>query len=429
MSDLQKIVAGLKELETERRKCMRCGFCQNYCPMFGETHREYDVSRGKVALLNNMANQLLTDVDGLADRLDRCLLCGSCTANCPSAAPTLNIFVKARALVAEYKGLSPIKKMIFRTLLPNPKGFDWALKAGAIGQGLIFSKNKNSVQKTAKAPLLSPLIGDRHIVPLPAKPLHEIYPNLDVPSGASGIRVLFYPGCVSDRMYTNVGEACIRVLKHHGVGIIFPADMACCGMPSLASGDTRGFEMQVRKNLTVIGGLVYDYIITPCGSCTSAIKEMWKEMGQFTEAEREQIKTISSKVMDINAFLVDVIGVKPAETKSDAVSVTYHDPCHLKKGLGIGSQPRDLIMANPGYTIKEMSEPDRCCGCGGSFNLFHYDVSQKIGQKKRDMVVETGASVVATACPACMMQLIDTLSRNGDPVEVKHSIELYAESL
>ncbi len=429
MADLHKLVEGLKELETERLKCMRCGFCQNYCPMFGETHREYDVSRGKVALLNNMADQLLTDADGLADRLDRCLLCGSCTANCPSATPTLNIFIKARALVAEYKGLSPIKKLIFRTLLPNPKGFDWALKAGSIGQGLVFSKVKDSTQHTAKSSLLNPLIGDRHIVPLPSKPLHEMYHNLDTPVGASGLKVLFYPGCMGDRMYTNMGEACIKVLQHHGVGILFPADLACCGMPSLASGDMRGFEKQVRQNLAVLAGKKYDYIVTPCGSCTSAIKEMWKEMGDFTEAEREQLKAIGAKAMDINAFLIDVLGVKPAAPKDGAVAVTYHDPCHLKKGLGVGSQPRDLIRANPDYTIREMSEPDRCCGCGGSFNLFHYDVSKSIGQKKRDMIVETGAPVVATACPACMMQLIDTLSRNGDKVDVKHSIELYAESL
>jgi len=429
MASLQKIIDGLKELETERLKCMRCGFCQNYCPMYGETQKEYDVSRGKVALLNNMADQLLDDAEGLAEKLDRCLLCGSCQANCPSATPTLNIFIKARALVAEYRGLSPIKKLVFRALLPNPKRFDWALKAGALGQGIVFRKVKDAQQKTAKAPMLAPFIGDRHIRPLPDKPLHEKYRNLDTPAGKSGLKVVFYPGCVADRMYTTMGEACIKALQHHGVGIFFPADFACCGMPSLASGDMTGFEMQVRQNLAVLAGRTYDYIVTPCGSCTSAIAEMWKEMGTFTDAEREQLKAIAAKAIDINAFLVDVLGVKAAEPKDGATPVTYHDPCHLKKGLGVSAQPRELIKANAGYTLKEMEESDRCCGCGGSFNLFHYDVSKNIGQKKRDLIVETGAPIVATACPACMMQLIDTLSRNGDKVDVKHAIELYAESL
>lgn len=429
MDDLRHLVEGLKTLDGELTKCMKCGFCQNYCPMYGETHKEYDVSRGKIALLTNMADKLLDDAAGVADRLDRCLLCGSCQAICPSATPTLDIFLKARALVAEYMGLSPVKKLIFRTLLPNPKGFDLAMKLGATCQGLVFRKVQNSSQDTVKAPLLNALIGDRHLHALPEKPLHAKFRNLDTPAGKSGIRVLFYPGCVGDRLYAKVGEACIKALQHHGVGISFPSDLACCGMPSLASGDTKGFEKQVRQNLAILAGKTFDYIITPCGSCTATIADLWPTLGEFSEAERAQLKAFAEKAMDINAFLVDVLKVEVAAPADNAVTVTYHDPCHLKKSLKISNQPRALIKAGGKYTIKEMSESDRCCGCGGSFNLFHYDFSKQIGQKKRDMVVATGAPIVATGCPACMMQLNDILSRNGDKVEVKHSIELYADSL
>ena len=93
------------------------------------------------------------------------------------------------------------------------------------------------------------------------------------------------------------------------------------------------------------------------------------------------------------------------------------------------AQPRAVIAANPGYKLTEMEEADRCCGCGGSFNLFHYDYSRRIGQRKRDNVVATGAQVVAAACPACMMQISDMLARNRDSVKVKHTIEIYADSL
>ena len=134
--------------------------------------------------------------------------------------------------------------------------------------------------------------------------------------------------------------------------------------------------------------------------------------------------------MDINAFLVDVLKVQPAEqAQENAVSVTYHDSCHLKKSLGVVSQPRSVVAANPAYKITEMAEADRCCGCGGSFNLFHYDYSRKIGQRKRNNVVASGAKIVAAGCPACMMQLEDVLSHNHDSVRVKHTVELYAESL
>lgn len=95
----------------------------------------------------------------------------------------------------------------------------------------------------------------------------------------------------------------------------------------------------------------------------------------------------------------------------------------------MSKQPRDLIRMNPGYNLVEMAEANRCCGCGGSFTLTHYDLSLKMGQRKRDNVIASGAEVVATGCPACMMQLSDMLARNNDPVQVKHTIEIYAESL
>ena len=429
MDELRHLVEGLKELDADISKCMRCGFCQNYCPMYGETRREFDVSRGKIVLLANMADKLLDDATGLAERLDRCLLCGSCQINCPSATPTVNIFLKARALVAEYLGLSPAKKLIFRTLLPNFKGLDLAMKAGSVCQGLVFRKVRDSAQNSVEAPLLKALIGNRHLQSLPAKSLHETYPNLDMQPGTSGLRVVFYPGCAIDRLYPQVGKACIKALQYHGVGILMPSGFTCCGLPSLASGDTKGFIKQVRQNLALLADKAYDYLITPCGSCTAAIRERWPIFGEFTQAEHDRIKAAADKTIDITAFLVDVLRVQPVTPADNAVAVTYHDPCHLKKSLGVSKQPRDVIRANPDYKLKEMSESDRCCGCGGSFNLFHYDYSKQIGKKKRDLIVAAGTPVVATACPACMMQLNDVLSREGDKVQVRHSVELYADSL
>src|SRR5699024_1683052 len=99
------------------------------------------------------------------------------------------------------------------------------------------------------------------------------------------------------------------------------------------------------------------------------------------------------------------------------------------RSLGVSAQPRELIRMNPDYALVEMKEADRCCGCGGSFTLSHYDLSRKIGQRKRNNIVASGAEVVATGCPACMMQLSDMLAQNGDDVVVKHTIEIYADSL
>jgi glycolate oxidase iron-sulfur subunit len=111
------------------------------------------------------------------------------------------------------------------------------------------------------------------------------------------------------------------------------------------------------------------------------------------------------------------------------VVITYHDPCHLKKALGVSAEPRAMIRANPRYQLKEMASSDWCCGMGGSFNLQYYGISSKIGRQKRDNIVATGCSSIATGCPACMLQISDALSQAGDRITVRHPIEIYAERL
>ena len=135
--------------------------------------------------------------------------------------------------------------------------------------------------------------------------------------------------------------------------------------------------------------------------------------------------------MDISQFLVDKVGLT-AETHprvADQIPLTYHDPCHLKKSLGVAAQPRALLRANPHYDLQEMAEADWCCGMGGSFNLQHYEISASIGRRKRDNILKSGCQVVATGCPACMLQITDMLSQAKARVQVKHAIEIYAEGL
>ena len=109
--------------------------------------------------------------------------------------------------------------------------------------------------------------------------------------------------------------------------------------------------------------------------------------------------------------------------------ITYHDPCHLKKSLGVSDQPHTLLKSLSGYRFREMAKPETCCGCGGSFLLKQYESSKAVGERKRDNILKSGAEVVATACPACLLQLSDLFSRGGDKIRVRQVIELFAENL
>jgi glycolate oxidase iron-sulfur subunit len=150
---------------------------------------------------------------------------------------------------------------------------------------------------------------------------------------------------------------------------------------------------------------------------------------------KSKVERISGKTLDINQFLVSKIGVKPQDEDrtskniDDTVKITYHDPCHLKKSLGVYEEPRILIRSNNAYIFREMPEADWCCGMGGSFNLQYYEISSNIGKRKLENIKTAGAGVVATGCPACMIQISDMLSKANERIAVKHPVEIYAESL
>jgi len=430
MADMKQLARLIKELEDQLVVCMRCGMCQAVCPLYAETGREADVARGKLALLEGLVQEMFKDPKGVNERLMRCLLCGSCSANCPSGVKVLDIFIRARAILTGYMGLHPLKKAVFRGMLARPQFFDRLMEWASRLQG-IFVKPVDDLLGASCGRLLTPL-GERHIKALAAPPFHmRVKPGSTSPR-AAGLRVAFFVGCLIDKVFPNVGEAVMRTMEHHGVGVFLPEDFACCGIPALSSGDAAAFDKLVHYNLQRFAAEPFDFLITACATCTSTIKKLWPLMaGKLSLEAQEQVSAIAAKTMDVSQFLVDKVGVRQADTKSgdQKVLLTYHDPCHLKKSLGVASQPRTLLQANSRYRFKEMIEADWCCGMGGSFNLQHYGISASIGKRKRDNIVQSECETVATSCPACMLQMTDMLSQAGDRVQVKHAIEIYAESL
>ncbi len=450
--DIAKLGQLMRELEARLSACMRCGMCRSVCPVFAETGREPDVARGKLALLDALMREMLRNPQAVNERLERCLLCGSCAANCPNGVNAPDIFLRARALLAGFTGLSPVKKAVFRKMLVRPEIFNRLVRSAGRLQHLVVEP-ADELLDTSRARFMSPL-GERHIKRLAPVPFHDMAGGLvdagihdadtkgtvDTPAGASGVKVAFFPGCLIDNFFPEAGKAVLKTLHYHGIGVFIPrpGSLACCGLPALSAGDVAAFATLVRHNLRLFSsGPSFDRLITGCATCTYAIKRLWPSMAVgLSSDELDAVRSLSERTMDVSQFLVDDIGIRPSapeEGRGDgdgnAQIVTYHDPCHLKRSLGVASQPRTLIRANPAYRFREMDEADRCCGCGGSFNLSHYDISAAIGMCKRENIARSGCAVVATSCPACMLQVSDMLSRAGDRIRVRHVMEIYAESL
>ncbi|MEJ5357314.1 MAG: (Fe-S)-binding protein [Desulfobacterales bacterium] len=425
MADLAALRNLLRRLEEELVVCMRCGMCQAVCPVFARTGREADVARGKLALLDGLLQAMIADPEGVRDRLERCLLCGSCAANCPSGVNVLGIFLKARAILAGYLGLPPAKKAIFRRLLAHPRLLDRALEFASVFQKLL-ARPVNEIVGTSCSRIQAPLLAGRHFRPLAAVPFHRRCPSRETPPRGAGPRVAFFTGCLIDKIFPSVAEAALRVLDHHGAGIFLPAGQGCCGIPALSGGDLESFHRLVDLNLALFDPARFDALVTCCATCTSTLKKLWPALSG--EKHLPRARALAEKTMDISQFLVRHLGVASGAGVGGRV-VTVHDPCHLRKSLGVFLEPRELIAAAGGWTLREMEAPDDCCGMGGSFNLAHYDLSKAIGRLKRERIAATGCEVVATGCPACMLQISDMLSQAGDAIAVRHPVELYAASL
>jgi glycolate oxidase iron-sulfur subunit len=242
------------------------------------------------------------------------------------------------------------------------------------------------------------------------------------------MRVGFFTGCFIDFVDPAIGRSLIRVLGRHGVEVVFPKRQTCCGIPVFMSGDLENGLDLLKINLEAFAPFELDAIVVGCATCGTALKESYKSLVDGESQEwKDRVKIFSDKVMDISEFMTQKTPLTRAEQKS-LQKVTYHDPCHLNRSQGVSSQPRKILKDLPGVTLVEMRDPQRCCGGGGSFSFYNYELSKQISRRKVEDIEGTGASTVVTGCPGCMLQLKDQLGQKGSPVEVKHLIQLVDEA-
>lgn len=430
MDKMKKLAQDVKKLEKELAACTRCGICQADCPLFENTRKEADVSRGKLVLINGLINGLFKDAKGVNERLQRCLLCGSCAHGCPSGVNTVEIFLKARTVIARYLGMPFAKKLIFRKILSSPERFNGLMALTGTFQKFFFRDEEN-LQGTSCARTASPLLRNRHLVLPKENAFNRSFYKHDIRVEGKGIKVAFFVGCLIDKAFPNIGHCVVDVLKHFQAGIFIPSNQGCCGIPALAAGDMKTFETLVRLHVDLFSREKFDYLVTACATCSSTIIKLWPSLLKDKDKDLlNRIEALAEKTVDISWLMEKRFDLLPAvlEQKKKNEIMTYHDPCHLKKSLGISDEPRRVILAS-GNVLLEMKNSDACCGMGGSFNLMHYDLSTAIGRIKAENIIDTGCTTVATSCPACMMQISDMLAKKAKPIRVKHPVEIYAEAL
>lgn len=412
------IYDNMKHIEEELIKCMKCGNCQAVCPVYKETLSESGVARGKIQLAAKILKREAKYTPELYKKFDLCLQCQACTANCPCGVKAHKIILAGRAELARQQMLPFAKKAAFN-VLKSPKLFDFGLRMGSAFQGLAFKRSGSGM--SPRFPI--GLEMRRVMPPLADKPLRSWLPEVNKAPN-SRKKVAFFTGCVTNYIYTSVGQAVVDVLNRNGVDVIIPKEQHCCGAPALINGDVETGKAMARSHVDIFSEHDVDAIITVCGTCGGSFEQKYVELLADDPVYAAKAKAIAKKVRDISEYLVDDLKVNFAKLGNVPMTFTYHEPCHIGRGMGLTRQPLEMLTKIPGINYKPMKQPNRCCGGAGSFSLTNYPVSYQILKKKVDDIQGTNSTVVVTGCGSCRMQLEDGLAQEKMPHKVMHVIEV-----
>jgi glycolate oxidase iron-sulfur subunit len=405
--------------EEQYLNCIRCGLCLAVCPTYREHLSETQSPRGRIELARKGLEGQLELSSNLIEQMYACYDCLACNDICPVGIHPADLAMDMRSY-QEQRQPKAWKNILFGEIFPKPRRMEiatWPLR--------LYERTglRRLVYALGLRKLLPRRIRDMEaMLPrLPQRPLRRVLPEITPANGESKYRIGFFLGCLQSLMFAEESAAGVRVLARNGCTVFTPKEAVCCGMPALGFGRVEEVRQQAQHNIDLFEKADVEFIITDCATCGTTLKEYGKLLAD-DPAWAERAKTFSTKVRDISEFLVTIPLEKP-KGRIEA-RVTYHDPCHLRRGQAVWKQPRELLKMIAGLEFVELPEADWCCGLAGTQLITHYETSLKTLKRKTDALASTQAEYVASGCPACQMQLNVGVQRAGLEVQVTHPIAL-----
>lgn len=411
--------------ENEYLNCIRCGLCLSVCPTYREYLSETASPRGRVALARKGLEGDLELMPNLFEQMYACFDCMACNEICPVGIHPADLALAMRDL-QERREPANWKETLFSKLIPKPVRMEAAT-------GPLRWYERLGIRRLVYALRLHKLLPGKlrdmeAMLPhLPQRPLRRVLPEVTPAIHSQhgdeqdSIRIGFFLGCAQSLMFADESAASVRVLARNSCTVLTPKETVCCGMPALGYGRTDLVREQARFNIALFEGANVETIITDCATCGSTLKDYGKLLAN-DPVWAERAAAFSQKVRDISEFLMSIPLEKP--TGRVEARVTYHDPCHLRRGQGIWKQPREVLKMIDGLEFVELPESDWCCGSAGSQLFTHYETSLKVLKRKTNNLASTQADFVASGCPGCQMQLNVGVRREGLAVQVVHPITL-----
>ena len=416
--------------------CVKCGKCKPVCTIFNINQDEATSPRGFIDLLGAYERNELELDQTAKDIFESCFLCTNCVEVCPNDLPTDMIIEQVRSDIAKKFGIAWYKRLFF-FLLRHRKTMDFLSKLGWVFQtcALKIDEKKQSAIPRFSLPIVKkgralPFADSRSFlnkypanIPAVNKKIEETKKN----------KVAIFIGCMSNYTYTNTGDSLVKILKKLELDIMIPKKQLCCGAPAYFTGDFDTVDYLAKKNIEYFETWIdeVDAVIIPEATCSAMINQDWAHYFHNQPDWKKRAEKLSAKIFMATKWLennTDLKNILANSGKKFHQLVTYHDPCHAKKMQGVWKEPRSLLSQN--YVLKEMSDPNRCCGFGGvTMQTEKYSFAKAAGTPKAAMIKETKAQIVSAECSACRMQITNSLFLADVDVQFKNPIELIAEAL
>ncbi|GAB1640260.1 (Fe-S)-binding protein [Krasilnikovia sp. MM14-A1259] len=396
--------------------CVHCGFCLTTCPTYVLWGEEADSPRGRI-------HQMQQGLDGepltgsMVTHFDRCLGCMACVTACPSGVEYDRLIEATRAQVERRhpRGAREraLRAAIF-ALFPYPgrlrllRGPLRAYRASGLQRLVARTGLLDRLAPTLAA--LESLTPRLTAVPRPPRKVPARGPRRAV--------VGMLTGCVQGAFFPEVNSATVRVLAAEGCDVLIPPGQGCCGALSVHNGREVEARRFARSLIDTFEGSGMDYLVVNAAGCGSSLKG-YGDLLRDDPAYAARAAAFAARVRDFSEVLVELGPVAPRHRLP--VTVAYHDACHLGHAQGVRAQPRALLRGIPGLELREIADPEICCGSAGIWNVLHPEPAAQLGDRKARDVRATGAELLVTANPGCLMQVAAALGRQGATIGLAHT--------
>ena len=408
--------------ESELYKCVHCGFCLQACPTYLETGLETESPRGRIALMKAVNEGRIGITPGVVRHWDMCIQCRACEVACPSGVNYGHLIESTMSQVERGRKSGLLAKVV-PAVMESRRGLGLVVGALRVYQrsGLQAALRKSRALRALPGNLAEMESSLPAIQGEGFQANGQVIPAL----GQRRASVALLSGCVMPLVNGPQMAAAARVLARNGCDVAVPRGQVCCGAISSHVGDLDSARKQARRNIDVFLDAGVEAVVVASAGCGTRMKE-YGHLLRRDSAYAGKAERLSEMVKDIHEFLVD-LPYEPPTARLDC-RVTYQDSCHLANTQRITDQPRRILRSIPGVEFVELPNASRCCGAGGTYTITERESSLKVLASKMAAVKGTGADVVATANPGCVMQLQYGAKREGLDARAVYVTDLLDEA-